>query len=157
MPQTENSTASGGNGTLQTRVVRRRLADLTLLKKNARFMRPDQFNRLVDNLRRDGVLTSLPLVFDGVVYSGNHRVKAALKAVEGDPVAALAFNCAGRRSKLESYEEELAAMQKALGKELPLFGCYCAGEIGPVDASEKDPDVLSGGSGWHVMFTVIGK
>ena len=34
---------------------------------------------------------------------------------------------------------------------------FAAGEIGPVDIEDKDPDVLSGGSGWHVMFTVIGK
>ena len=74
-----------------------------------------------------------------------------------EPVAAFAFNCAGRRSKLESYEEELAAMQKALGDQLPLFGCYCAGEMGPVDNPEQPSDALSGGSGWHVMFTIIAK
>jgi hypothetical protein len=44
-----------------------------------------------------------------------------------------------------------------MGTETPLFGCYCAGEVGPLDAAEKDADVLSGGSGWHVMFTVIGR
>jgi len=38
-----------------------------------------------------------------------------------------------------------------------LFGCYCAGEVGPLDVSEKPAGVLSGGGGWHVMFTVIGR
>jgi len=71
--------------------------------------------------------------------------------------AVLAFNCAGRRGKLRDPEDELAAIQEVLGKKLPLFGCYCAGEIGPVDASERTSDALSGGSGWHVMFTVIGR
>ena len=57
-----------------------------------------------------------------------------------------------------SSEDEFAAIQKAMGKQLPLFGCYCAGEIGPVDSlEEKKPGVLSRGSGWHVMFTVIGR
>jgi hypothetical protein len=49
-------------------------------RKNARYMKGEQFNQLVDNLRRDGVLTSHPLVHDGVVLSGNHRVLAAMKA-----------------------------------------------------------------------------
>ncbi len=94
---------------------------------------------------------------DAVIASANEGAAEALKGLEGKPAAMFAFNCAGRRSKLDDYEEELAAIQKAIGKDLPLFGCYCAGEIGPVDIEDKDPEVLSGGSGWHVMFTVIGK
>jgi hypothetical protein len=47
-------------------------------------MKGAQFNRFVANLRRDGCLTSLPLVHrvDGVlaVAAGNHRVLAAIKA-----------------------------------------------------------------------------
>jgi small ligand-binding sensory domain FIST len=70
-------------------------------------------------------------------------------------VAALAFNCAGRRSKLQSIAEELASIEKAIGKQLPLFGCYCAGEMGPVDLTDKPAGALCGGSGWHIMFTVI--
>jgi len=90
-----------------------------------------------------------------VIATANEGAAEALRGVKGKPVAALAFNCAGRRSKLKDYGEELAAMQKALGKEMPLFGCYCAGEIGPVDNPEEPSDALSGGSGWHVMFTII--
>jgi len=92
-----------------------------------------------------------------VIATANQGAAEALQAAKGKPIAALAFNCAGRRSKLKSYEEELAAMQNALGKELPLFGCYCAGEIGPVDNPERPSDALSGGSGWHVMFTIIAR
>jgi len=43
-------------------------------------MAEPEFNRLVDNLRHDGVLTSLPLVYRGEILSGNHRVQAAIKA-----------------------------------------------------------------------------
>ena len=92
-----------------------------------------------------------------VIATANQGAAEALKALKGKPVAMLAFNCAGRRSKLESYEEELAAIRKAIGKDMPLFGCYCAGEMGPVDSDQKKPGVLSGGSGWHVMFSVIGE
>lgn len=60
--------------------------DLTLLDVNARFMRHEQFQRLVDNIREDGTLTSTPLVWNDVdserriVLSGNHRTKAAIEA-----------------------------------------------------------------------------
>ena len=94
-------------------------------------------------------------VNEKVISTAREGAADALKAVRGKPLAVLAFNCAGRRSKLKDYGDELAAMQQALGDRLPLFGCYCAGEIGPVDDPENPSDALSGGSGWHVMFTVI--
>ncbi len=59
---------------------------LKLLKVNARFMRHEQFQVLVENIRRDGVLTSTPFVWydkktkTREVLSGNHRVKAAIEA-----------------------------------------------------------------------------
>lgn len=63
-------------------MVRRKLADLRILasEENARYMRAEQFNQLVANLKRDGVLTSFPLIYQGTVLSGNHRVQAAIKA-----------------------------------------------------------------------------
>ncbi|MBI1207236.1 MAG: hypothetical protein GC191_08100 [Azospirillum sp.] len=79
-------TPSGSTSSIATRVVKVRLAELKLLDRNARFMAPAMFQRLVDNLRRDGCLTSLPTVYrqapDGPlsVLSGNHRVQAGIKA-----------------------------------------------------------------------------
>ncbi|MDQ8706719.1 ParB/Srx family N-terminal domain-containing protein [Streptomyces sp. LHD-70] len=61
-------------------------SDLTLLDVNARFMRHEQFQRLVANIREDGSLTSTPLVWNDtesgrrIVLSGNHRTKAAIEA-----------------------------------------------------------------------------
>ena len=94
---------------------------------------------------------------DKVIASAGQSAAEALAGSKGKPITALGFNCAGRRSKLKKMEDELAAIQKAIGKDLPLFGCYCAGEIGPVDSTDKPPGVLSGGSGWHLMFTVISR
>jgi hypothetical protein len=60
--------------------------DLALLEVNARYMTHEQYQQLVDNIRRDGVLTSTPFVWHDVetgrreVLSGNHRVKAAVEA-----------------------------------------------------------------------------
>jgi len=55
---------------------------LKLLDLNARFMNEREFRQLCDNIKRDGCLTSAPLVAEVngglVVLSGNHRVKASL-------------------------------------------------------------------------------
>ena len=55
-----------------------------LLEKNARFMRADQYRRLVENVRRDGQLTSVPFAIKRgaryLILSGNHRVQAAKDA-----------------------------------------------------------------------------
>lgn len=58
---------------------------LKLLEVNARYMTGPQLDKLVENIRRDGCLTSMPLCYqhtDGTleVLSGNHRVEAAIKA-----------------------------------------------------------------------------
>jgi hypothetical protein len=71
--------------------------EIRLLKLNARFMRHETFQRLVENIRGDGALTSAPfgwLVHDDdtqelvhdengqpihEVLSGNHRIKAAIE------------------------------------------------------------------------------
>ena len=67
-----------------TRNRRVKLRELALLEKNARYMTDAMFSQLVENIRRDGCLTSVPLVYedDGKleVLSGNHRVMAAIKA-----------------------------------------------------------------------------
>lgn len=59
---------------------------LRLLDQNARFMRHETFQTLVANIRRDGVLSQWPFVYrdhttgERTVYSGNHRVQAAIEA-----------------------------------------------------------------------------
>ena len=58
---------------------------LKLLEDNARFMTHEQYQRLVDNIKRDGSLSSVPFAAHnskGVweVLSGNHRVSAAIDA-----------------------------------------------------------------------------
>ena len=81
---------------------------------------------------------------------------AALARQNCRPAAAIAFDCAGRKGRLTNVADELAAMQRALGTELPLFGTYNAGEIGPADLADTEPGVHSSGVGWHVMLTVVG-
>ncbi|PWI05016.1 hypothetical protein DIZ27_41835 [Streptomyces sp. NWU339] len=70
------------------KLVRRDPRTLTSLEVNARFMRKEEFDRLVENIRRDGCLTSTPLIYSGdeyaegkeLILSGNHRTMAAVEA-----------------------------------------------------------------------------
>lgn len=54
------------------------------LEKNARYMTNYMFNNLVENIKKDGTLTSVPLCYKHgdkyKILSGNHRVKAAIEA-----------------------------------------------------------------------------
>lgn len=70
---------------MQTKVIQVDPKTLKLLEVNARFMRHEEFQRLVANIKRDGQLTSAPFAArneDGTyeVLSGNHRVQAAIAA-----------------------------------------------------------------------------
>jgi ParB-like nuclease family protein len=76
---------AGNGGPLTTRIERKPIAELRLLEVNARYMRHEMFAQLVENIRRDGQLTSIPFAVrepDGgyLVLSGNHRVMAAKEA-----------------------------------------------------------------------------
>lgn len=59
---------------------------IELLDHNARFMRHEQFRQLVENVKRDGCLSSCPFaIFNPAtgrwkVLSGNHRCKAGIEA-----------------------------------------------------------------------------
>lgn len=59
--------------------------DIQEAEINAQEMSESDFKRLVDNLRKDGVLTSAPLLCENengkyICISGHHRIRAALKA-----------------------------------------------------------------------------
>jgi len=92
-----------------------------------------------------------------VVASAEAAAQEALGAQRGKPFAVLAFDCAGRKGKLANVGDELAAIRKVLEETLPLFGCYCAGEIGPADIPGAKPNDPASGVGWHIMLTVLGR
>lgn len=89
---------------MNTKIITIDPRELKLLEVNARYMKHEEFNRLVDNVRRDGQLTSVPfgcLEEDGKyrVLSGNHRVQAAI-AVGLNPI------------KIMVTDDELSEQQK---------------------------------------------
>jgi hypothetical protein len=70
---------------MNTKIIKIDPKELKLLELNARFMRHEEFKRLVNNIKRDGRLTSVPFAWkceDGryEVLSGNHRVQASIQA-----------------------------------------------------------------------------
>ncbi|MEU7323398.1 ParB N-terminal domain-containing protein [Streptomyces griseoviridis] len=83
-----DSTAAPASAPFRPRLVRRDPRNLTRLEVNARYMRKEEFDRLVANVKRDGCLTSTPLIYAGgeyeeereLVLSGNHRTMAAIEA-----------------------------------------------------------------------------
>jgi len=59
--------------------------EIKLLELNARYMRHEQYQLLVENIKRDGKLTSVPFCWktpkgEWECLSGNHRVMAAIDA-----------------------------------------------------------------------------
>lgn len=60
------------------------VSELEFLEKNARYMTNEVFRNLVDNIKRDGGLSSVPLCWKHDdkyrVLSGNHRCRAAIEA-----------------------------------------------------------------------------
>lgn len=70
---------------METKVIKINPRELKLLEVNARFMKADEFQKLVSNVKRDGCLTQLPFCaynddWELEVLSGNHRVQAAIEA-----------------------------------------------------------------------------
>ena len=94
---------------------------------------------------------------DAVIATAKDGAAEALKALGAKPIAMIAFDCAGRKGKLDNLGDELKAFQGVTGKDITLFGCYCAGEFGPADVKDKKPGVVSSGMGWHAMITFIGR
>ncbi|MBI5684724.1 MAG: FIST C-terminal domain-containing protein [Verrucomicrobia bacterium] len=94
---------------------------------------------------------------EAVIETAREGSASVLKSAPAKPFAVIAFNCGGRKGKLKRLEDELEAIQTSVGKDLPLFGTYCAGEYGPADLSESKGDCTPCGRGWHVMFTVLAR
>src|SRR5215472_18033197 len=92
MKARKTPTPTGGNATVQSKwgplAIELRRVDPRALKRrevNARFMEPEQFKRLVENVKVDGALTEIVLCCqneDGSleILSGHHRQEAAIAA-----------------------------------------------------------------------------
>jgi hypothetical protein len=92
---------------------------------------------------------------DAVIATARDGSAAALKQLGKPPAVVIAFDCAGRMGKLNNLADELAAIQGAVGRKVPVFGLYCAGEFGPTDNSDSPAPNVPVGRGWHVMVSAL--
>ena len=60
---------------------------------------------------------------DAVIATARDGAAEALKALNAKPIAMIAFDCAGRKGKLDNLGDELKAFQGVTGKDITLFGC----------------------------------
>lgn len=83
-------------------------ADILPQEKNARYFKPEVFQQLVENIKSDGYLESVPLIYrfgdKFKAISGHHRVKGAVEA--GLPKI-LAF-CITPQSRDQIIQKQLA-------------------------------------------------
>ncbi len=89
-----------------------------------------------------------------IVKTATEAASTAVSHAKGAPLGMIAFSCAGRKSKLEGLDDELKAIQSKF-YDGPIFGCFCAGEIGPADATVETQDIRYCGSGWYLMLAVL--
>lgn len=48
---------------METEIIKINPRDIKLLKENARYMRPEEYQKLVANIKKDGQLTSVPFCY----------------------------------------------------------------------------------------------
>lgn len=93
---------------------------------------------------------------DKVIETAKIGSATAQQKIKGTPFVVVAYDCAGRMGKLDRLEDELMAIQSSVGKAVPLFGSFGAGEFGPADNADASDETCTG-RGWHVMFSVLGE
>ena len=89
-----------------------------------------------------------------VVKTAEEATVTAVENVKEAPFGMIAFSCAGRKSKLDELDDELNAIQKHFADK-PIFGCFCAGEVGLCDSTVETSDTKCCGSGWYLMLAVL--
>ena len=89
-----------------------------------------------------------------IVQTAEEAAATAVENVRGTPFGMIAFSCAGRKSKLDELDDELNAIQSQFADQ-PIFGCFCAGEVGPSDPAVETTDAKCCGSGWYLMLAIL--
>jgi hypothetical protein len=87
----------------------------------------------------EGSAITLTTASRGEIINGARLAAEQAKASLGgaSPRAILMFSCVGRKLVLgRRTQEEISAVQKILGNDVPLIGFYTYGEIGPIDKTE---------------------
>ena len=76
----------------------------------------------------------------GIINGARLAAEQAKNSLQGaKPEAILMFSCVGRKLVLgRRVQEEVDAVKKILGEDVPLIGFYTYGEIGPIDKMKRE-------------------
>ena len=93
---------------------------------------------LAASIPEGGAITLTTASRGDIINGAEMAAQQAKESLEGAaPKAILMFSCVGRNLVLgRRTEEEVAAVKKVLGEDVPLIGFYTYGEIGPIDKME---------------------
>lgn len=91
-----------------------------------------------------------------IINGAEDAAKQALESLRGaKPKAILMFSCVGRKLVLgRRTQEEISAVQKVLGEDVPLIGFYTYGEIGPIDKLKDKLNVTKFHNETVVLWTL---
>jgi hypothetical protein len=94
---------------------------------------------LAASIPEGGAITLTMASRGDIIHGAEMAAEQAKESLEGaTPQAILMFSCVGRKLVLgRRTEEEVVAVQKVLGEDVPLIGFYTYGEIGPIDKMKE--------------------
>lgn len=98
---------------------------------------------LAGSIPKGSALTLTTASRGDIINGAKLAAKKAKKDLNGaKPKVVLMFSCVACKMVLgRRTSEEVEAVQKVLGKDVPLLGFYTYGEIGPIDKSQKELSV----------------
>lgn len=98
---------------------------------------------LAASIPEGGAITLTTASRGDIINGAEMAAEQAKESLEGaTPQAILMFSCVGRKLVLgRRTQEEVAAVKKVLGEDVPLIGFYTYGEIGPIDKMEAQLSV----------------
>jgi hypothetical protein len=98
---------------------------------------------LAASIPEGGAITLTTASRGDIINGAEMAAEQAKESLEGaTPQAILMFSCVGRKLVLgRRTQEEVAAVKKVLGQDVPLIGFYTYGEIGPIDKMEPQLSV----------------
>ena len=90
---------------------------------------------LAASIPEGGAITLTTASRGDIINGAEMAAEQARESLEGaTPQAIMMFSCVGRKLVLgRRTQEEVAAVKKVLGEDVPLIGFYTYGEIGPID------------------------
>jgi len=95
---------------------------------------------LAASIPEGGAITLTTASRGDIIKGAEMAAEQAKQSLAGaTPQAILIFSCVGRKLVLgRRTQEEVAAVKRVLGENVPLIGFYTYGEIGPIDKMEPE-------------------